>query len=203
MGNRDRPGRTVTTVCLVRHGETDWNAAGRLQGREDTSLNPRGRRQAHLSGQALRNTAWDVALTSPLRRAAETAEIITALAGIPRTVVVPALAERDYGAASGLTRAEALAAFPDGVPGEEDRAAVRDRALTALLSWVDRYPGGRLLVVSHGGVIGALLAAATGDDVATATVRLHNACLSVLHHTDGRWRVLAHNVVEHLRELDG
>lgn len=189
----------VTTVCLVRHGETDWNLAGRLQGREDVPLNARGREQARLSGRALRGGRWDLMLTSPLRRAVQTARIVGGLAAVPLLVAVPELAERDYGAASGLTRAQIAARFPDGVvPGEEDRDAVRDRSLAALLSWVGRHRGARMLVVTHGGVISGLLTAVSGGAVVTPPGSLGNACLSVLHHVDGGWRVLVHNVVDHL-----
>lgn len=197
----DVPG--LTTVCLVRHGETDWNVAGRLQGREDTLLNARGREQARLSGRALRRAVcgagWDLILTSPLRRAAETARIIGDIVAVPRLVAVPELVERDYGAASGLTRAESAARFPDGsVPGEEDRAAVGERSLAALASWVERHPGERILVVTHGGVIGTLLHAASRGALLVAAGSLGNACLNVLHHLDGGWRVVAHNMVDHL-----
>ncbi|HEY9476174.1 MAG TPA: histidine phosphatase family protein [Mycobacteriales bacterium] len=196
-----------TTVCLVRHGETDWNVAGRLQGREDIPLNARGREQARLSGQALCATGWDLILTSPLIRAAETARIIAEIAAVPRVVEVPDLVERDYGMASGLTRAEKHARFFDGVvPGEEDRASARDRSLAVLVSWVDRHRDGRILVVTHGGVISALLTAVSRGAVVVAPGSLANACLNVLHHVDGGWRVLAHNVVDHLvagRSLPG
>lgn len=192
-------GPGLTTICLLRHGETDWNLAGRLQGREDIPLNARGREQARLSGRALRAGRWDLMLTSPLRRAAETARIVGRTATVPLLVAVPELVERDYGAASGMTRAEITARFPDGVvPGEEDRAAVRERSLAALLSWVGRHRGARMLVVTHGGVISGLLTAVSGGTVTTPPGGLGNACLNLLHHADGGWRVLAHNVVDHL-----
>lgn len=196
-------GPGLSTVCLVRHGETDWNAAGRLQGVQDVPLNARGREQARLGGLALRPAVcgreWDLVLTSPLRRAAETARIIRDIAGVPRLEAVPELAERDYGAASGLTRAELAVRFPDGVvPGEEARASVRDRSVGALAAWVGRRPGARIVVVSHGGVISALLRSVSGGAVTVLPGSLGNACLNVLHHHDGHWRVLAHNVVDHL-----
>ncbi|MDB5085743.1 MAG: yhfR, partial [Bacilli bacterium] len=72
----------MTTVCLVRHGETDWNAEGRLQGRQDTELNENGRKQAKLAGIHLKNEQWDAIVTSPLKRAKETAQIIATELGI-------------------------------------------------------------------------------------------------------------------------
>lgn len=189
----------VTTVCLVRHGETDWNALGRLQGREDVPLNDQGREQARRSGEALRRYTWELVLASPLSRAWESALIIASLVGVPQVCAVPEFVERDYGAASGLTRVEAARRFPDGVvPGEEDRQAVRARCLPALNRWVGLHPGARLLVVTHGGVISAVLEAVSDGAVATAPGALRNACLNVLQHGAHGWTVVAYNVVDHL-----
>jgi uncharacterized phosphatase len=195
----------ATAVCLVRHGETDWNALGRLQGREDVPLNDRGREQARRSGEALRRYAWDHVLTSPLARARETATIIAAQVGAATVHEVPELVERDYGAASGLTRAEAALRFPDGVvPGEEDCQAVRARCLPVVERWARRHPGGRLLVVTHDGVISALLAAASGGALTLLGGALRNACLNLLeHHAVHGWSVVAYNVVDHLGDPAG
>jgi uncharacterized phosphatase len=189
-----------TTICLVRHGETDWNARGKLQGREDVPLNARGREQARRAGLALRAQRWDTLVSSPLRRAWETAAIIGALVGLPAARPEPAFVERDYGAACGMTPDEVRARWPDGaVPGAEDYAAIRARCAPALLALVREHAGGGILVVAHGAVINVLLAVASDEALGTGKTRLRNACLSVLHHRDDTWAVVAHNTVDHLQ----
>ncbi|MGK0532507.1 histidine phosphatase family protein [Bacillus sp. 'calajunan'] len=66
----------MTVLCLVRHGETEWNATGKLQGRENIDLNKNGKQQAGKCGLYLRENRWDVIISSPLSRAKQTAEII-------------------------------------------------------------------------------------------------------------------------------
>ena len=83
-------------IYLIRHGETDWNLQGRLQGREDIPLNQTGILQAEACGEALRAVRLDSIHTSPLMRAEETAEIIAAWQQCP-VIVNSELIERDYG----------------------------------------------------------------------------------------------------------
>ncbi|MEI5870447.1 MULTISPECIES: Rid family hydrolase [Bacillus cereus group] len=67
----------MTVVCLIRHGETEWNAIGKLQGRENIDLNKYGKQQAEKCGLYLRENRWDVIISSPLSRAKQTAEIVS------------------------------------------------------------------------------------------------------------------------------
>src|SRR5205807_6477394 len=93
----------MTTLLLVRHGETDWNRDGRWQGHSDTRLNERGREQAReLAGQI---DGVDVIYSSDLARARETAEILAAELGI-EVHVDQRLRERGFGAWEGLTSTE-------------------------------------------------------------------------------------------------
>ncbi len=103
----------MTELVLVRHGETDWNAEHRFQGHADPPLNDRGRAQAHALADELRGTPFDAAYTSPLRRAAETAEILAVELQLP-VRPVEALREIDVGEWQGLTRAEVRERYPDG-----------------------------------------------------------------------------------------
>jgi uncharacterized phosphatase len=88
-------------LALVRHGETDWNSAGRLQGRTDIPLNELGRKQANDAGASLSAQDWDLLVSSPLRRAVETAEIIGSHVGLNLSLTVPELIERDFRGAEG------------------------------------------------------------------------------------------------------
>lgn len=70
-------------LYFIRHGETDWNRSGRLQGQSDIPLNENGRQSARKAGEALRSTVLDQAFTSPLKRAEETARLILGSRNIP------------------------------------------------------------------------------------------------------------------------
>jgi broad specificity phosphatase PhoE len=148
----------VTRLLLIRHGESEWNAIGRWQGWADPALTDLGRRQATAGAAAV--GAVDAVVSSDLRRAQETASIIAEVLGIGPVVVDAALRERDAGPWTGMTRAEIEAAWPgylaDGrrPDGYEDDDAVLARVTPALLAL--EGAGDTALVVTHGGVIGAV-----------------------------------------------
>lgn len=149
----------MTFLYLVRHGETDWNLARKIQGSTDIPLNDTGRAQAARTGQLLGRREWHAVVTSPLSRAAETAAIIARELGLPAPIVLDALSERNYGDAEGLTGDELSVRFPADAPvtGRESRSDVAARAIPALLSLAEKHPGESLIVVSHGGVIRTVL----------------------------------------------
>ncbi|MCX7521594.1 histidine phosphatase family protein [Microbacterium sp. STN6] len=149
----------MTRLALVRHGQTDWNLARRIQGTSDIPLNETGRAQARAAGLLLARRRWDSVWASPLSRAFETAGIIAAENGLGEPGVLEGVAERAYGKAEGLTSDEILERFPEGavIEGQETRAEVVERALPALVELAEAHPGESLVVVSHGGVIGSLV----------------------------------------------
>jgi broad specificity phosphatase PhoE len=182
----------VTTVYLARHGESDWNAENRFQGQIDRPLTERGRAQADGLASELADTPLEAVYASPLRRALETAEIVAAPREL-RAVALPELQEIDVGAWAGLSRSEVASRFPDafrrwidGGEGWEDGEtydAMSERVLAGIRSIADEHPEGNVLVVSHGGPIRAVHAAAAAMDV-RAYRALHrvepNARLSVV-----------------------
>lgn len=155
----------MTDLYLVRHGETDWNRARRIQGRTDIPLNATGREQARLTGMLLTRRPIARLVASPLSRARETAEIIAAELGLPGPELRDAFVERDYGDAEGLSFHEIDRLFPEGtpVPGRETREQVAARVLPALLAVASDHPGEAIVVVSHGGAIRAALLATEPD----------------------------------------
>ena len=150
----------MTRISLVRHGQTDWNLAKRIQGSSDIPLNATGRDQAEATGRALAGGRYDAIYASPLSRATETAQIIAVHTGLSDPVPLDALAERRYGEAEGLTGAEILARWPDGDPRSRAGVAGRGRA-TARFPRCSSSASGiadeSVIVVSHGGVIGSLV----------------------------------------------
>lgn len=194
----------VKTVCLVRHGETDWNRVGRVQGREDIPLNETGRAQAIATGRYLRQFRWDRLICSPLQRAHETAAIIARCLETGGFAPLDDFMERDFGAASGLTTLERRARFPEGpIPGLEEVDPFRRRVMDALTALVSAPREERILVVTHGAVIGVALAAISNGEIGTSKTVLLPACLNLLSYRAPVWQIEAHNVTVHLEDKDG
>jgi broad specificity phosphatase PhoE len=154
----------MTQLLLVRHGQSEWNALGRWQGRADPPLTELGRQQAFHA--ATRIGSVDLICASPLDRALHTARIISEQLGVGPVVVVPDLAERDAGEWQGLTRAEIEQQWPGYLatgrrpPGYEDQDELVARAHGALDLVAAEYDGAEVLVLTHGGVINAVEQAA-------------------------------------------
>lgn len=150
----------MTRLLVVRHGQSEWNATGRWQGRADPPLTDEGRRQSKVAGGAL--GTFDAVVASPLLRAAETATIIAERLGIGPVLTDPDLVERDAGEWQGLTRSQIQEEWPgfldDGrrPPGYEPGDAMLTRALSVLERISERMGDGDVLVVSHGGIVYAL-----------------------------------------------
>jgi broad specificity phosphatase PhoE len=188
----------VTTILIARHGESDWNRERRWQGHADRPLTERGSEQARALAERLAHIELDAVYASDLQRARDTGAVVAESQQL-ELQVVPELREVDVGAWSGLTRPEAEERFPEGFehwragfPGWEDGEtyeAMTDRVLGAVERIAAGHEGGRLLVVSHGGPIRAMHAAALGLDI-HAYRRLRpvepNARLSAVCFVEGR-----------------
>lgn len=193
-----------TVFCLVRHGETDWNLSGRLQGREDLPLNETGRNQARLTGAYLSKWPWDLIVTSPLSRALETARLVGDKTAAKILEPETDLQERDYGESAGLTREESDGRWTDGaVPGLESNADLRERGFSVLVSLAARFPQTRMVVVSHGSLINSLLSVVSKGEIGTGKTRLSSACLSLVSFDPPKWRIEDYNNVAHLTEPSG
>ena len=138
----------MTTLLLVRHGETDWNRELRIQGSSDIELNELGRKQAEALADELAHVELDAIYASDLSRARATAETVAERLGLPVTVD-PDLREIDVGSREGLTGAEVGDREWDGEPHE----AHAERVLRAVHRIAAAHPSGRVLVVAHGGCL--------------------------------------------------
>jgi phosphoserine phosphatase len=164
----------VTIVLLARHGQSDWNATRRWQGHADRPLTQKGRAQATALAERLAHIELEAVYSSDLRRASDTARVVAEAQGL-ELAQLPELREVDVGAWSGLTREEAEERFPEGFarwregfPGWDDGENYDDmaqRVIGAVVEIALAHEGGRVLVVSHGGPIRAIHAAALGLDV--------------------------------------
>ncbi len=182
-----------TVICIVRHGETDWNAQGRLQGREDIELNDSGRQQALKIAAFLSAEHWDVVVSSPLKRAYETAQIIARILKVSEVEVEEQITERDYGEASGLWPEDRRSRFPDGIPGQEDFELLRQRAMSALKRIVNSHIGKRIVVISHGALTNSILYTLSGGEFGSFKTRLKNGCINQIKVREGQWTVDFYN----------
>jgi broad specificity phosphatase PhoE len=169
----------VTTLLLVRHGETDWNAEGRLQGHTDRPLNEVGRRQATALADRLDGDEITAVYASDLARARETAEILAERLGLA-VVTDPDLRERNWGSWEGLTGTER-----DGVEyvGEASDAH-GERVLRAVRRIAEVHPGERIVVVTHGGSLRRIQVAAYG----MALPVVENCSVWAVAYEDGTFR---------------
>lgn len=171
---------TTTTFALIRHGQTDWNAAWRIQGATDIPLNDVGRGQAADAVVPLADYEWDFIVSSPLSRAAETADVIGRKLSLGECRRIPNLTERNYGPAEGLSAGPELEAlrFPGGFHGAEAEHDVATRGTVALRQLASDHPGARIIVVAHGTLIRLSLAHALERRIGN----ISNATLNLVHH---------------------
>jgi probable phosphoglycerate mutase len=162
----------VTTILIVRHGETDWNRDGRWQGHSDTPLNERGREQARELAASLDGV--DAVYASDLARARETAEIVAERVGL-QVHLDARLRERGFGGWEGLTAEEIESRFADqhrrwqagegfGADDAEPFETMLERVQSFLEDVVRGHPEGTVLVVAHGGSARVAYALACGLD---------------------------------------
>jgi broad specificity phosphatase PhoE len=183
----------MTLLYLVRHGETDWNKARRIQGSTDIPLNDLGRRQAAAAAELLSRRRFDGVVASPLSRAFETGAIIASALGLATPQVLPEITERHYGEAEGMTFEEIEATFPDGatVPGRESRTALLERVEAALLALAAARPGSSLVVATHGAVIRALVNHAAPGEQAHPGVPIRNGSIHSFEVVDDALHLVA------------
>lgn len=197
---------------LIRHGESQFNAEGRIQGQLDVELSPAGRRQSLALAATLADKRIDAVFTSPLKRAAQTAlPIAEALGLAPQTD--ERLREIHAGIFQGMLWREIEAAHPTAaanwlkhepdfvVPGGESRRALMTRG-TCALTYIRTLPYSAVAIVSHGGLLSAALKGLLAIPVERAPFSLGNASITQARWDD-QFRLLTLNESEHLRGLQG
>lgn len=155
----------MTDIALVRHGQTDLNLQMRWQGTTDAPLNDLGHRQAaQVADRVAVHHSWTRIVTSPLRRARQTAAVVAARLELPDPQVNVELIEQHGGVAEGMREAEVRRRWPleESIPGSETRAQVGERGARALTALVERHPGESLIVVAHGTLIRLALCVLVG-----------------------------------------
>ncbi len=199
-------------MTLVRHGETGWNATGRIQGHLDIPLNATGLAQAAAIGERLGDEAFDMIFSSDLERALQTAHPIVRRSrqAIVRDV---RLRERHLGVLQGLTGEEAATTLPDAwrafksrdphaqLEGGETLCEFSQRVVRLMESLLGAHAGSRLLLVTHGGVLDVVYRHTTKMPIdAPRSFPIYNTSVNVLRHRGGIWTVDTWGDVSHLPE---
>ncbi len=193
----------TTRFCLVRHGETDWNVARRLQGHTDIDLNDQGKIQAQKMALALKaiNLQFDVLYTSDLMRAAKTANAIEHLFKV-NAITEAALRERHLGSLQGVTIDDAQRLKPalwhihiqrdleHELEGGESIRQFASRIHGALEKIRSMHEGKTILLVSHGGALDMMYRLASNQPLeAEKAVSVPNASLNWISHDGTSWKV--------------
>jgi probable phosphoglycerate mutase len=197
-------------LCLVRHGETQWNADGRVQGQLDVPLSPIGLAQARAVASALGKERFDAMYSSDLMRVRQTAEPVCRLFH-QEAILDKRLRERHYGVFQGLTYADAKIKLPEdyerfrakdpeyAFQTGESLLQFNERALSFFAFLIENHSNQSLLVFTHGGVLEMLYRHATGRGLSTPRdFEIPNAALNRLEHGPAGWRVLAWADIAHL-----
>lgn len=203
-----------TTVLLIRHGETPWNAVRRLQGHIDIPLNAEGQRQADAMGRALQGETLSAIVASDLQRARQTAQALASHHALPVQSDAQ-LRERCYGAFEGLLYADIEQRYPleyaawqarhvDALmpPGERIGESFRQfyrRVVDGITAWAGRHDGQTIALVAHGGVLECAYRAATGMALdSPRNFAVKNASINRLSFSDGKLTLLDWGDVAHL-----
>jgi broad specificity phosphatase PhoE len=201
-------GRGLTTIDLIRHGETVWNREKRLQGHSDVFLSERGKEQAEKLAEYMKDISISVVYSSDLRRALDTAK---AIAEVHALSVIPSkeLRERNMGVWAGKTLDDIQKSYLDweqvrisgGAYGIEETKKLSRRVLNELKRLVELHKGEHICVVSHGGCINSVLSEITQGKYGIGKSIIENTSITRLrfHETDG-WKVEFANLTPHLKE---
>jgi probable phosphoglycerate mutase len=179
MGLKERQLSKTVELWLCRHGETDWNAARRIQGQLDVPLNALGQAQAKKLAQALANHDFDEVVSSPLGRAHQTAVPLAQTLSLP-VVLDSAFAERHFGDLQGRSFDDMASIDPQAAahwqartpefcpPGGESLLMLRDRVEKGLCGLAQRALSSgatRVICFTHGGVLDMVYRIAQGIDI--------------------------------------
>lgn len=208
-------GADYAEIVVVRHGETEWNADGRIQGHLDVELNDIGRQQATAVGERLsREGKISAIYSSDLKRAFETANLIATACGGLEVIKDPDLRERNLGDLQGLQLRAAASCSPEAYKAFQSRKTDQEipgggesidqlyqRCTTCLQNISTKHKGERVVVVTHGGVIRSLNRRACPNKRSGGKVL--NTSVSIFHLSDGdNWALKSWGDVSHLSQTE-
>ncbi|MEK7989996.1 MAG: histidine phosphatase family protein [Thiotrichaceae bacterium] len=202
-----------TQVFVVRHGETAWNKEGRLQGHLDSQLTPKGIAQSKALGENLKHHDFDAIYASDLTRTRVTAENVASEKHCSITLD-PQLRERHLGIFQGHTRKELAEKFPEQakqylnykpdyvIPEGESLVKFCQRCMSCFNRLVAQHKQGKILIVTHGGVLTCLFKNVVGVPLGTPrNFVLLNTSLNVFSHHKGHWTLESWGDLSHLQNM--
>ncbi|MDP1899709.1 MAG: histidine phosphatase family protein [Rubrivivax sp.] len=206
----------MTELLFIRHGETDWNRQQRFQGQIDVPLNPAGHAQAQRLAQRLAEEPHEALFSSDLRRARETAAPLAAAWKMAAPVALAGFREQSFGVLEGLDVPTIKSRHPElwlqwlehradfTLPGGESLRQFHARVFAAVGDLVTAFPGQRLAVVTHGGVLDMLWRTAHGLPLDGLRVcEIPNTGLNRLRWAGGTLQVEQWADADHLVGLPG
>jgi broad specificity phosphatase PhoE len=204
----------MTTVYLVRHGQTAWNREEVFRGRADIALNETGREEALLAGQYLKKVAVNAIYSSPLSRAVETAEVIARYQD-KKVLISDGLIDIDFGQWQGVSHEVVMERYGElyrqwkdnphmvRFPGGETLEEVRERALRAVDEILLEHSDETLVMVSHRVVNKTLVCGLLGlDNSHFWKIGQDTACINVLEFGEG-FTLRCLNDTSHLAAIEG
>ncbi len=204
------PPARPTRLCIVRHGETEWNAGRRIQGVIDIPLSALGHAQARATANTLMDEGFTALYSSDLIRARQTAEATAHLAHLPLQLL-PGLRERHYGVFQGLTYEESAVRYPADYARHHARdprfAPAGGESLLDLVARLDstcdeivqRHPGEAVALFTHGGVLDILHRQAAGKPLTTPRdFAIPNCAINWIEVANGCWTLLSWAERDHL-----
>jgi probable phosphoglycerate mutase len=203
----------MTQVFTIRHGETPWNAEGRLQGHANIPLAPKGLAQAKALAQSLKDHEFTAIYSSDLDRAFQTAECIALHHNIPIKIDAR-LREKNLGVFQSLTRPEISQHYPEEfekyqsnnpdyqVPQGESNRQFYQRCIDCFDEIAIRHMGEKVLVVAHGGVLGNLFKYTVGIPLEMPRrFELLNTSLNIFTHKQETWILESWGNLSHLQHI--
>lgn len=205
-----------TQIVLIRHGQTQWNWEGRIQGHLDSPLTETGLSQAKSLAKRMKSEKFAAIYSSDLGRARQTASCIAEKKGQP-VLIDPRLRERHLGIFQGHLKKELKIKFPDefehyhthhanyAIPEGESPKQFSDRCIECFEQLAEKYPGEQILIVAHGGVLNNLLKYTLGIPIEAPRHFLSiNTAINIFsyqadHHT---WMLELWGDTYHLRKLE-
>lgn len=202
----------MTTIILVRHGQTEWNRVERFRGRADVPLNETGLAQAEATGRRIGDEWQPAAIyTSPLSRAVDTAEAIARRTQM-KVQIHPGLADIDYGKWQGLAPGEVQERWPDAlndwychperaeIPGGESLGDLRLRAMATVQELVERHPTDAIVLVGHTVINRVILLAVLGlGNDRFWRIRQDTCAINIFESDEDGFTVVSLNDTCHLR----
>ncbi|TCZ79341.1 histidine phosphatase family protein [Paenibacillus albiflavus] len=194
----------MATIGLIRHGLTAWNELGKAQGISDISLNEKGLRQANAIAERVSGGHWDIVCSSTLTRALQTAEAICDKLGINSIITDDRLREINCGLIEGTTEDERIFKWGKNWRsqniGMEPFEEVAKRGMEFIEEVCSTNPDKRILIVSHGALIGLTLQHLLPQ--VFPKTHIDNASITMINLDNNGWECSLYNCTRHLESMN-